>query len=250
MSDVLVLCYHALADRWPASLNVTPDSFREQVSLLARRGYVGATFHQAVNDPPAKRTVAVTFDDAYRSVIERAFPVLSEHGMPATVFAVTKFAGGDSVMSWPGIDNWMGGPHEAELAPMSWEELGRLQEAGWEVGSHTHSHPRLTRLDDAQLDEELVRSREICAERMGGPCRSLAYPYGDYDDRVIAAADRAGYEVAGTLGGRLYSALPLRWPRVGIYHVDSLRRFRAKASPLVRRLRTTRAWGLVGAARR
>ena len=245
MSDVLTLCYHAVAERWPAALSVTPEAFESQMRLLVDRGYRGATFYDAVNDPQAARTVVVTFDDAYRSVIERALPILSELGLPATVFTVTSFAERDEPMTWAGIDGWLGGPYEAELAPMSWDELGRLAEAGWEVGSHTHTHPRLTTLGDAELAEELTRSRELCSERMGTACHTLAYPYGDHDERVVAAAGRAGYSAAATLSARLPRLEPLRWPRVGIYHVDDTHRFRAKVSPSVRRLRSMRAWALV-----
>ena len=60
----------------------------------------------------------VTFDDAYRSVIDRALPILAEFGIPGTVFTVTSFAGFDGPMTWPGIDGWLGGPYEPELAPM------------------------------------------------------------------------------------------------------------------------------------
>jgi peptidoglycan/xylan/chitin deacetylase (PgdA/CDA1 family) len=245
VSDVLTLCYHAVAERWPAALSVTAEALESQLRLLVDRGYRGATFSAAVEAPPGERTLAVTFDDAYRSVIERALPILEELGLPGTVFTVTSFAGTDEPMTWPGIDGWLGGPYEPELAPMSWEELGRLAESGWEVGSHTHTHPRLTTLGDAELAEELTHSRALCAERMGRPCRSLAYPYGDHDERVIVAAGRAGYTAAATLNARLFRLEPLRWPRVGVYHVDDLHRFRAKVSPSVRRLRSMRAWALV-----
>ena len=49
-------------------------------------------------------------------------------------------------MTWPGIDHWIGGPHETELVPMSWEELATLAAAGWEVGAHTRTHPHMTQL--------------------------------------------------------------------------------------------------------
>jgi peptidoglycan/xylan/chitin deacetylase (PgdA/CDA1 family) len=241
MSDVLVLCYHAVSERWPAELSVTPERLEEQLRLLVGRGYTGASFHEAVAAPPAPRTLAVTFDDAYRSVLELAFPILSPLGIPGTVFVATDFAGKDP-MAWPGIDRWLGGPHEHELAGMSWSDLSLLAEAGWEIGSHTRSHPHLTRLDDASLEAELRGSRETCAERLGRPCRSLAYPYGDVDERVVRAAREAGYESAGTLPKRFIRPCPLQWPRVGVYHGDDARRFRIKVSRGVRFLRRTPLW--------
>lgn len=250
LTDVLILCYHALSDEWEASLAVRPRDFERQLRLLVSRGYQGTTFERAVLDPPAARTLAVTFDDAYRSVIELALPVLSSLGVPATVFAPSAFIGSEEPMSWPGIDVWRQGPHERELIPMSWPELERLAEAGWEVGSHTRTHPRLTQLDDARLGEELERSRAEIEQRLSRPCPSLAYPYGDEDARVVEAAGRAGYSAAGALPSRLEDRGPLCHPRVGVYGADSIRRFRLKASPALRHLRRGPAWPLVGALSR
>ena len=238
-SDLLVLCYHALSDCWSAALSTTPGRFTEQLELLERRGYRGVTFTQSVTDSVEGKAVAVTFDDAFRSVIRVAEPILARFGWPATVFVPTDFAGSERPMSWPGIDHW-GGEFEPELMPMSWEELDALADRGWEIGSHTCSHPRLTQVDDAALDDELRRSKEACEERLRRPCESVAYPYGDHDLRVAEAARRAGYRAGGTLPKRLRARDPLRWPRVGVYHVDDLRRFKMKASPLVRRLRGLR----------
>jgi peptidoglycan/xylan/chitin deacetylase (PgdA/CDA1 family) len=237
MSDVLVLCYHAVSERWPAALSVRPSALAAQLRLVRRAGYVGTTFTRAVQDPPAPRTVAVTFDDAYRSELTLAAPVLRELGWPATIFAPSDHVG-HGPMSWPGIEQWVGGPHEAELTPLGWDELGGLAEEGWEIGSHTCSHPRLTQVDDEALDEELRRSRATIEERLGRPCTSLAYPYGDLDDRVAAAAGAAGYEAAATLAGG--PDAPLRFPRVGVWHGDALWRFAIKAAPPVRRVQARR----------
>jgi peptidoglycan/xylan/chitin deacetylase (PgdA/CDA1 family) len=242
MGDVLVLCYHAVSERWPADLSITPRALEEQLEVLLRRGYRGATFTEAVTGPRHGKVLAVTFDDAYRSVLELGLPILERLGVPGSVFVPTDFAGTERPMSWPGIDQWLGGPFERELVPMSWEELGRLAGEGWEVGSHTCSHPRLTSLEGEAIEAELRVSREVCEQRLGHTCESLAYPYGDHDGRVVEAARAAGYRTAGTLPARFGSRDPLSWPRVGIYQGDETRRFRAKVSPLVRGLRSSRAW--------
>jgi peptidoglycan/xylan/chitin deacetylase (PgdA/CDA1 family) len=237
VSDVLVLCYHAVSGDWDADLSVRPEALERQLDLLSRRGYRGATFSRAVTEPPGRRTVAVTFDDAYRSVIEVARPILEEFGFPGSVYVPTAFAGSERPMSWPGIDQWTGTEHERELVPMSWDELSELANAGWEVGSHTRTHPRLTQLDDEALGSELSESRTECEDELGLPCDTLAYPYGDVDDRVVSAARAAGYRQAAALPGRWHGSRPLEWPRVGVYQADAPWRFRLKASPLGRRLR-------------
>ena len=242
MADVLVLCYHAVSERFPAALSVTPAAFERQLALLSRAGYRGATFEGAVR-ARSGRTVAITFDDAYLSVLTLAKPLLDEAGFTATVYAPTAYLDTpERPLSWDGIEQWLGGEHERELLPMSWDQLGGLSEAGWEIGSHTRTHPHLTTLDDETLHSELLRSREEVEERLGRPCPTIAYPYGDYDERVVQAAAAAGYSAAGTLPARLHSERPLAWPRVGIYHADDERRFRMKVSRTVRRLRGSRFW--------
>lgn len=248
--DVLVLCYHAVSPRWPADLSVTPERLEQQVSFLVEHGYRGATFLEAATGPPAEKTVAVTFDDAYRSVMELAFPILSRWDLPGTVFVPTNFAGTQIPMAWAGNDRWLNGPYESEMICMSWEELGRLADAGWEVGSHTQSHPRLSTLDDATLAAELGGSREECERRLGQPCRTMAHPYGHPDGRVLEATRKAGYVVAADLPDRFNMATPFMYPRVGIYHRDTDRRFRLKVSRTTRRLRASPAWSALLRVRR
>ena len=201
MADVLVLCYHAVSERWPAPLSVTPEALEEQLELLIRRGYRGATFESVVSERPAERTVVVTFDDAFASVGELAAPILRRLGLPGSVYVVTDHPRwSEQPMSWDGIDQWLGTEHEHELRPLSWDRIGELAEAGWEVGSHTGSHPHLSRVrDEAELARELEGSRATLEDRLGRPCRTLAYPYGDHDERVVAATRRAGYTAASTL---------------------------------------------------
>jgi len=250
VADVLALCYHAVSPRWVSELSVTPGRLEAQLRLLLRRGYSGSGFHRAVTAPQGPRTVVVTFDDGYRSVYRHARAPLERLGVVATVFVVTDCVDGAVPMSWPGIEAWGRGPDAGELVPMTWDELGELASAGWEIGSHTATHPHLTQCDDVTLERELRSSRERIEERLQRPCWSLAYPYGDVDERVATAAADAGYVTACTLPDRLHPPSPLLWPRVGVWHSDTDARFRMKVSPGFRRLRGSPAWGMVARAPR
>jgi peptidoglycan/xylan/chitin deacetylase (PgdA/CDA1 family) len=240
VKDLLVLCYHGVSERWPGA--VAPDQLRAQLAHLLARGYRARTFGEAMQ-APSPGVVSVTFDDGYRSVLAGAFPVLQALGVPATVFVPTGFVGA-APAAWPGTDVWLGTEYEDELAVMSWEDLGRLAAAGWEIGSHTCTHPRLTELDDAALAHELRASRELIEVELGCACSALAYPFGDWDERVARAAVEAGYRAACTLPASMHAASPLAWPRVGIYRRDGPGMFRLKVSPAIRRLRATRIWPL------
>jgi peptidoglycan/xylan/chitin deacetylase (PgdA/CDA1 family) len=242
MSDVMVLCYHAVSPDWDSSLAVRPDAFERQIAHLLSHGWKATTFTEATLAPPSPRTLAITFDDGFASVKRYALPILAELGAPATMFAPTAFMDDAPVLKWPGIENWLDTPAKDELTPMRWDDLGGLAEAGWEIGSHTCSHPRLTQLDDDALEPELRASRELCAQRLGRACTSIAYPYGNVNDRVASMSARVGYSAGGALSGNLRPLGALRQPRVGIYHVDEWPRFRVKMLRSMRRARAMRLW--------
>ncbi|MBV9413733.1 MAG: polysaccharide deacetylase family protein, partial [Solirubrobacterales bacterium] len=236
----LVLCYHAVSDRWPSELAIRAERLEQQLQWLLAKGYRALTFSEAVTAPRAAKTLAVTFDDGYQSVIDQGLPVLQRLGVPATLFMPSAFIGAQA-LSWPGIDHWLEGPFADELAPMSWAGLHSLLDAGWEIGSHTCTHPHLTELADDELDDELQTSRAALEDGLARHCRSFAYPYGSVDRRVVAAAARAGYETAGTLPIGFRQAEPLTWPRVGLYRTDGPWRFRMKVGRTGRALRATPA---------
>jgi peptidoglycan/xylan/chitin deacetylase (PgdA/CDA1 family) len=249
VSDVLVLSYHAVSDSWPSPYAVSAAELDEQVEYLLDRGYRATTFTRALTEPVGERTLAITFDDAYHSVAERALPVLERLEVPATVFACTAFLGTPGPMRLD-MDEWLGGPHEDELRAMSWEQLAGLAEAGWEVGSHTRSHPRLTHTDDGELTDELAGSRADLQDRLGLAPSAVAYPFGDTDRRVMRAADDAGYSVGGAVLGVSSRSGLLAWPRVRIVRGDAGWPFRLRTSPGLRRFRASKAWLPVHLVRR
>lgn len=227
-SRPLVLCYHAISPRWAAGLSVTPEAFERQITDLVRRGWAAATFTEAIRQPPSTKTMVITFDDAFASVKTYAQPVLSHLGVNATVFVPTDYVSRQAPLAWAGLDQWENGPDTEELTPMSWDDLGELAALGWEIGSHSRTHPQLTTLGDDALVRELHGSREECAARIGGPVSSIAYPYGDVDDRVAAHTQQAGYQAGAALEWPSAQLSIYRYPRIGVYRQDSWPRFRLK----------------------
>ena len=130
--------------------------------------------------------VGITFDDAFRSVLDNAIPELLSRSLQSTIFVPVEFIG--RTPAWasegPGLDREQ---------VMTAEELRSLPDLV-DLGSHTLKHPHLTTLDEAELREELVTSRVKLETVRDRPVRLLAFPYGDYDERVVRACREAGYE--------------------------------------------------------
>jgi peptidoglycan/xylan/chitin deacetylase (PgdA/CDA1 family) len=250
MNRNLVLCYHAVSTTWTAPLSVRPEQFERQIRLVLSRGYRPVTFSELTQAPRDAGLVAVTFDDAFRSVHTLALPALSRLGVPATIFVPTDPVEASRPLAWDGTAHWLQTRWASELTPMSWGELRAVAAAGWEIGSHTRTHPHLPVLGPETLSAELVESREMCERRMECPCTSFAYPYGDLDARVVSAAGSAGYTSAAALPGDFGRLDPLQWPRIGVYHRDDERRFRLKISSKMLRLRTGAMWDLAVDRRR
>lgn len=244
-----MLCYHGVSGSWPDPLAVGPERLRAQVKRLLDRGWRPATFSDAVGASAPGRTLAVTFDDGLRSVARLALPVLRELGVPATAFVPTGYVGGGKPFAWPETEHWLGTEHADELEGMSWDELGELREAGWEVGSHSDTHAHLTSLDDERLLAEMRRAKEAIEARLG-ECRSIAYPYSDVDGRVVAAALKAGYEAGAAVLPVRHRSDRMLWPRVPVLATESDLAHRLHTSRPLRRLQSTRPWPAVQRAAR
>jgi peptidoglycan/xylan/chitin deacetylase (PgdA/CDA1 family) len=224
--EPVVLAYHAVSARWEHRLAVSAQALERQVRLLLRLGYRAVPAADVV--PGRGRLLHVTFDDAFESVLE-AVDVLERLEAPATVFACSALAdGGQPFPIQHPADR--GETTAIDLRTLDWDGLRRLADRGVEIGSHSVSHPLLTHLDDAELDGELRQSRERLESELRRPCRFLAYPFGDHDERVRAAARRAGYEAAFGLPGKSRPFDRFGLPRIGIYRKDRLWRFSLKTS--------------------
>jgi peptidoglycan/xylan/chitin deacetylase (PgdA/CDA1 family) len=229
MNRVCVLCYHAVSTRWNHPAAAHPDQLHSQLSHLLRRGYIPMTFSAAVG-ANARRALCVTFDDAFRSVVDIALPILVDLGIVATMFVPTDYVQAVRELTWAGFGDLPTPPPPGELASMSWDDVRLLSRSGWEIGSHTRSHPRLTQLHDGALRDELAGSRRDCEEATGARCNAIAYPYGDVDRRVVDAARQAGYSYGAGLGLQAHALVSHAWPRMGIYRSDRAARFAVKTS--------------------
>ncbi|MGE4123445.1 MAG: polysaccharide deacetylase family protein, partial [Solirubrobacterales bacterium] len=120
----------------------------------------------------------------------------------------------------------------ATMRSLTWEQLGEMAEGGFEVGSHTLTHPHLQRLEGERLRQELSDSRAAIRERLGR-CDALAYPFGEWSPAVAAAAAECGYSFAFTLPTAVGQrrAGPHSIPRINVDYRDEESRLRRKLTP-------------------
>lgn len=177
-----ILMYHSV-DASGSPISVTREQLAAHVRWLAGgqvRVVPLAALPQASSD-----TVAVTFDDGFVNFGTDAWPLLRAAGLPVTLFVVSGFVGRTN--DWNG--NGVSGIPELPL--LDWNTLGRLAEEGVDIGAHTQTHPRLTKVDDGRLGDEIAGSADVIAAQLGTRPSSFAYPYGGVDDRVAAVARQA-----------------------------------------------------------
>ncbi len=211
-----VLCYHKVDTRFELGFTqLEPRVFRRQMEALARQGYRALGSRELLEclgpSPAAGAAIAITFDDGYAALARHAFPVLADLGFRALAFVITDYVGREN--SWDVQYGWRRFSH------LDWDELGRWSERGIEVHSHGATHSRLTWLGDAAALDELARSREEIARRLGVAPAAVSYPYGSVDERVRALAVQAGYTL-GFAGPSAQGADPLRLPRCPVYGWD------------------------------
>lgn len=201
---------------------VAPDRFRAHMRSLARRGMRACSIADflawllnAAPLPPG--SFLLTFDDGFRGVYEHALPILRELGWPFAVFLVSDRIGTS--------DAWNAAPAgEARTYPLLGRaEIAAMRQAGVSFQSHTRTHPDLTRLDAAALEDELAGSKRELEALLGGPVECLAYPYGRLDERVVAAARAAGYKAAFSVqpGFNRPGSDPFRIRRLDVFGGDS-----------------------------
>jgi peptidoglycan/xylan/chitin deacetylase (PgdA/CDA1 family) len=149
--------------------------------------------------PVGQKCVAITFDDAFVSLIEYALPELSKYSFHCTIFVPVGWLG--RTPGWKvETDGLVEAPELSEIV-MSPQQLQGLDRSLVCLASHTMTHPSLPELEPDRAREELERSRLLLAELSGRDVTELSFPYGAHDASTIALCNAAHYET-------LYSVTP------------------------------------------
>ncbi len=165
------------------------------------------------SNPLPENPVLITLDDGYLNNYTDALPVLKEFGFPATLYVVVQTVGWDN--------HWHDPNSETRIPMVSWAQLKELQKAGWEIGSHTMTHPRLEKIGKKEAAIEIEKSKRIIGEFLELEPLSFAYPYGNgADSKLLQETVREnGYRTAvsvhsGKWDLAQFKANPFVLPRV------------------------------------
>jgi peptidoglycan/xylan/chitin deacetylase (PgdA/CDA1 family) len=218
-SPVPILMYHVISAPKPGApypeLYTPKPEFAAQMRALAQHGYHGVTlgrvydyWQRAIALP--RKPIVISFDDGYLSYYTHALPVLRKLG-------------------WPGVLN-LEVDNVLTSGDISRSQVRALIRAGWELDSHTLTHPDLTRVSATRLRRELVQSRAFLRSHFGVPVDFFCYPAGRYDATVEAAVRAAGYRLATTTQPGVASPHddPLALPRIRVSGSDGVAGLLAK----------------------
>jgi peptidoglycan/xylan/chitin deacetylase (PgdA/CDA1 family) len=158
---------------------------------LQKLGYKFRTLKDAIAQHAGKHAV-ITFDDGYSENISDAMRVLKKFSAPATMFVITEDIGKKDVV-------WSEAGEDLPSDILTWEELAKLRQNGWEIGSHAHRHVHLARYSKDEQEDLIARSVIQIEENLGERPVSFAYPYGSYDSRTKTALKKLGIQFAVTI---------------------------------------------------
>ena len=228
--SIPILMYHQVSpepDTEFLRFTVTQESFANQMKLLKLLGFTPITLNELPyskedNGKPKTKPIIITFDDGLRDLLDYAVPVLKSYGFPAVFYISTDYVGKQS--------SWMVPEIGIEFPVMNWDEIKDLDSDGFQIGSHSMSHPYLARLSAEDCLSELKGSREILENRLGHEVRHMAYPNGSVNDNVRSLAEESGYHTACSSIKRIASTKddPLLLPRLVIAGEDTVLDFITK----------------------
>jgi peptidoglycan/xylan/chitin deacetylase (PgdA/CDA1 family) len=184
--NIVFLMYHELGlpgrppcDPEPGYVRYVVDAsnFAVQMTWLKTAGWRGLSVSEALAFPETP-SVAITFDDGCETDLSTAAPLLKDLGFSATFYITVDFLGRKGFLTRP--------------------RVRELSDRGFEIGSHSLTHPHLPDLSDRALESEIRDSKARMEEVCGKPVLHFSCPGGRYDSRVLTAARQAGFKSVAT----------------------------------------------------
>lgn len=231
---ITVLCYHHVDCAVKTEYSVTSAQLSEQIDALKAAGF-SFIDSRALEDfyvqgkPIPVKSALITFDDGNYDVFRSGYPLLKKRGIPFTFFVYPKAVNEGHAKH--GVD---------------WADLRVMADNGVTIGSHTMSHPFLTKPPetvttreeyDVWLENEIAKSRAEIETQLKRPVTEIAIPFGAFDAYIRQKAIEAGYTMAFNVNGVNSDVRADRWNmnRIIVKASMSIKQFLelATAPPLV-----------------
>lgn len=164
------------------SITTPKNVFRDFVEYIAEKGYGICSMHDYLSKSKEERRkwIVCTFDDGYKSLTQDALEILKKQGFTATVFVCTGLIGKDN--SWNNKDATL-------REHLDINDINLLIKEGWEMASHGVFHKNLLKLNDVEIEYELLESKQAL-EQLVGYCDTYAYPYGAYNKFIRRCVEK------------------------------------------------------------
>jgi peptidoglycan/xylan/chitin deacetylase (PgdA/CDA1 family) len=189
-----ILVYHRVGPTVADAMTVRTADFAAQLEYLRENGYRVIPLREVVayvrgEARPPGRAIAITVDDAHKTVFTEMLPLVERYRVPVTLFIYPS-----------AISN-------ASYA-MTWEQLRRLKATGlFDIQSHTYWHPNFKvekrRLSPAEYEAmvrmQLSKSKRVLDARLNLNVDMLAWPFGIHDEELVRMAREEGYVAGFTL---------------------------------------------------
>lgn len=194
--SAVILQYHHVSTTAPASTSISPTLFEEHLDYIEQKNHEVwplpkvIEYLKTANDLP-KNVVVITFDDAYDSIYETAYPLLKQRKMPFTVFIATE-------------------PVQQKLKSfMTWAQLREISAHGATIANHTHTHAHLVRRQSNETEKEwlervrkeITLAESILEDNLYQAPKLFSYPYGEFTKQIQQVVSELGYSAFGQQSG-------------------------------------------------
>lgn len=215
--QIPILMYHAIdpTGNKNDTLWVTTSQFDLQMKALKNAGYNTITpfelydyYYKGISLP--SNPILITFDDGYENN-KYAYPILKKYGQKATIFGIISRIEHEGANSYP-----------TEIQKLSWEDYYEMRDV-FTLQSHTwDSHKQATSPNGKQrgiisdrikikgdweseeqainrITNDLTKAQDEIYQNMGYKSVMIAYPFGQYSDITLQAADSIGIGLGVTI---------------------------------------------------
>lgn len=216
MKKLNVIYYHDIVDcgKGYRYQKVEEANFEAQMQYLKQNEYHSICFEDLCKPLPEK-AVLITFDDGFRSVYERAIPIMRKYGIRGNIFVPSKYV------------------EEEHPYFMTWAQLKEIcDNEDFSVAAHTHSHVDIRSLSEQEMAAEISQSTYLLRKHLGVETVSFCMPYGKYDVHSMALLKKLSpykYIFTSFYGQGEEEKLDTKLlPRIGISNDDTIEIFQKK----------------------